>query len=228
MLKNKAASKPATLEERQEVLLYCVNRVKKKAISVANLMAPDMNEDDVMAEVAMRVWKAMIKPEYLKKSRTELTKIGYVTAFRHIAQLTRTRLTRRDKALTLSLTTPALTSVASLLLSPSLYSLNALRYVSLTECIRDEAIKLAGYEGYEALIDGAKYDWNGERLNRKQWSLLDCLDYSAETMRLKVELLGRRVITKLRIEDSHSESSTTRIDGMWVQHTEAPRHVLAS
>ena len=214
---------PATLEERQEVLLYCVKCIEKKAMRLSSLMKPDMDADDIISEVRCRVWKAMVRKEYLKMSKSELTKIGYVTAQRHIAQLVRSKLSRKLST-RLSLHNPTVFGTLSILAKGNFYSMSATRAVLLNEAIRDEAIGMVGVACYEVLIRGSKFDWNilTEDLCYGQHSVMCDLDYSHSKMMRMVSVLGKRVAKCLREDSGYYEEETvpTRIDGVWVQYRE--------
>jgi CRISPR/Cas system-associated protein endoribonuclease Cas2 len=218
---------PATLEERQDVLIYCVKCISKKANRLSRLMSPDMDADDIRSEVRIRVWRAMVKKEYLKKTKADLIKIGYVTAQRHISQLLRSRLSVKEKiAIRVPFHAPSVGATVSLIVGKSFFEMSATRIVILTESVRNEAIRLVGIGYYESLIRGTKYAWENEDLCNRQCNILCDLDYSIDRMKRVVDILGKRVAHKIHFSDDY-DTAAIRVDGMWVQNTEAARFALA-
>jgi hypothetical protein len=96
----------------------------------------------------------------------------------------------------------------------------------LFETIRNEAIGLVGLGRYRFLLRAIALDWQVEDLSPNQCSLLIRLDYNQSRMLRAITLLSKRVIRKLRSEED-TDVQTSKINGVWVQNTEAPRHALA-
>jgi len=215
---------PATFAERQEVTQYCVKCIERKAQRLSAFMSPDMDADDIKSEVRIRVWRAMVKVDYLKKTKDDLIKIGYVTAQRHISQLVRVRLQLRSRQQRISF--DVVSDVTSMLVGKNFFSMSAPKIVILTESVRNEAIRLVGLGGYKALVRGIKFDWERPGLSKAQCLILCDLDYSHETMRRTMNILGKRVAKKVRTNSiyDNGESFPTRIDGVWVQYGEVLRN----
>lgn len=232
-------SKPATLEERQEILKRCLQFTQHKARRLALLMAPEMDADDIQSEVGVRVWKAMVKRSYLKKSSEELLKIGFVTARRHISQLIRNRLTVKKYGAAGNTYVPfhnkhVATSV-SLLMGKDYSHISVTTKVFLFEMIRNEAISLVGLGRYPYLLKALQHDWLTENLTEEQCLILTKTDYSQERLMRALSLLAGRVSKKAftytkdgkKFASGDSESETSKVNGVWLQNTEVPAKILA-
>ena len=222
---------PATLEERQEILTACLKYTRHRANKLARLMSPEMDSDDIQSEIGMKVWRAMIKKSYLKKSKTELIKIGYVTAKRHLAQLIRMRLTSRNhgaKNTYVPFHTKHVSTTVSLLLGKDYSHMSVPSKVFLFEAIRNEAIGLVGLSRHTYLLRALGHDWMTEELSPEQCFILSKTDYSQFSMMRALSLLGGRVMKKLLASEQDTDSQSTKVNGVWLQNTEVPGKILSN
>jgi hypothetical protein len=192
-------------------------------------MAPDMDTDDILSDVGVKVWKALIKVEYLKKPKGELIKIAYVTARRHIAGLIRTRMgpiSRGEAVAFVPFHNDNVSNAASLLLGKDYDRMAEISKILVFESIQNEAINLVGINKHRFLLQAIEYEWLREDMSPEQCAILSRLDYSQlELMRL-LSILANRVLAKLRSEED-TDSQPSKIDGVWVQNTESTRRVLS-
>src|ERR1044072_5601815 len=134
---------PATLSERQDILSYVLKSLRYRATRLSRVMAPDMDTDDILSDVGVKVWKALIKAEYLKKPKGELIKIAYVTARRHIAGLIRTRMgpiSRGEAVAFVPFHNDNVSNAASLLLGKDYDRMAEISKILVFESIQNEAI----------------------------------------------------------------------------------------
>lgn len=220
---------PATLLQRQEILLYCLKSTKHEANYYSHMTRPEMDAEDIQSEVKIRVWRAMVKKEYLNKTYDELIRIGYVTAHRWISDIVRdhmSTLVRGANALHVSINSPQVNATTSLLLGKNYSTMSPISKVLVFETITNEAIRMVGLRHYKALIRAIPFDWaSEEELTHRQCNILSNLDCSQNDLVEDLHILAKRVRKKLKPEGD-TDSQTSKIHGMWVQNTECPRHAI--
>lgn len=230
----------ATIQERKDIVLYCVKSVTAKAFRMAKLLGPYIEVSDVQAEVAMRVWRAMLRVEYTCLSTTELYRIAYVTAQRWLTQIIRAKLSLRTRSTytaNVDVDDPAVNVTASLLFGQK--GLDPEEACLCVEITREEALHLVGTPQHKYLLMALRYGWTKdmpiEDLEPTQMRILDILDCTPRDILYLVGALGRAVKKRLSSENGKrvmiretiaSATGATKVDGLWVQNTEVPRHAL--